>query len=167
GADVDSRLTSRGFDVGFVLAARVLPSAGATRGLFSLILSSLFPSSFTYVLLQHFGLLTGARGKVVMRVAVADRAGNDGSDGGSCGKLLGIVVCGADLPVWESAGGWFSCWRLKKSTSRDVDVDLFREEVGYKRHDPCRRVWVNGQSATVYLLLAAVDAAVYCLLGDM
>ncbi|MQL68438.1 hypothetical protein Taro_000723 [Colocasia esculenta] len=63
---------------------------GATRGLFSLILSSLFPSSFTYVLLQHFRLLTGARGKVVMHVAVADRAGNDGSHGGSCEKLLRV-----------------------------------------------------------------------------
>ncbi|MQM22290.1 hypothetical protein Taro_055340, partial [Colocasia esculenta] len=38
----------------------------------------------------HFRLLTGARGKVVMRVAVADQAGNDGSDGGSCEKLLGV-----------------------------------------------------------------------------
>ncbi|MQM15920.1 hypothetical protein Taro_048872 [Colocasia esculenta] len=76
--------------VGFVLAARVLPLVGATRGLFSLILSSLFPSSFTYVLLQHFQLLTGARGKVVKRVAVVDRAGNDRSNGGSCEKLLGV-----------------------------------------------------------------------------
>ncbi|MQM07999.1 hypothetical protein Taro_040849, partial [Colocasia esculenta] len=42
----------------------------------------------------HFQLLTGARGKIVMRVAVADRAGNDGSDGGSCEKLLGVFMCG-------------------------------------------------------------------------
>ncbi|MQM23124.1 hypothetical protein Taro_056187, partial [Colocasia esculenta] len=83
-----------------------------------------------------------------MRVAVADRAGNDGSGGGSCGKLLGVQresrlwFVGQICPVWESAGGWFSCWRLKKSTSRDVDVDLFREE------------------------LAAIDAAVYLQMGS-
>ncbi|MQM08264.1 hypothetical protein Taro_041120, partial [Colocasia esculenta] len=89
---------------------------GATRGLFSLILSSLFPSSFTYVLLQHFRLLTGARGKVVMRMAVADRAGNDGSDGGSCEKLLGVFVCGfrgcgaLSLRCWSclaTVSAWF------------------------------------------------------------
>ncbi|MQL72249.1 hypothetical protein Taro_004575 [Colocasia esculenta] len=79
---------------------------------------------------------------------------------------------------YSGAGGWFSCWRLKKSTSRDVDVDLFREEVGYKRHDPLppslgkrptcdRLLFLDVWSVAVYLLLAAVDAAVYCLLGDI
>ncbi|MQL87215.1 hypothetical protein Taro_019749 [Colocasia esculenta] len=64
GADVDSGLTSRW------LASALCWRQGCCRR-------------------QHFWLLTGARGKVVMRVAVADRAGNDGSDGGSCEKLLG------------------------------------------------------------------------------
>ncbi|MQL82415.1 hypothetical protein Taro_014868, partial [Colocasia esculenta] len=67
-----------------------------------------------------------------MRVAVADRAGNDGSDCGSCEKLLGVRR-ESRIELWEGffsmpVGDWFSCWRLKKSTSRDVDVDLFREE---------------------------------------
>ncbi|MQL99616.1 hypothetical protein Taro_032343, partial [Colocasia esculenta] len=74
-----------------------------------------------------------------MHVAVADRAGNDRSDSGSCEKLLGV---------------------------------------GYKRHDPLppslgkrptcdRLLFLDVWSVAVYLLLAAVDAAVYCLLGDM
>ncbi|MQM02012.1 hypothetical protein Taro_034772, partial [Colocasia esculenta] len=41
---------------------------------------------------------------------------------------LFCVVCGDALVGVSTAGSWFSCWRLKKSTSRDVDVDLFREE---------------------------------------
>ncbi|MQL96327.1 hypothetical protein Taro_029003 [Colocasia esculenta] len=41
----------------------------------------------------------GARGKVVMRVAVADRAGNDGSDGGSCEKLLGLFRGELDVEI--------------------------------------------------------------------
>ncbi|MQM12517.1 hypothetical protein Taro_045435, partial [Colocasia esculenta] len=40
--------------------------------------------------LAHFRLPTGARGEIVVRVAVTDRAGIDGSDGGSCEKLLGV-----------------------------------------------------------------------------
>ncbi|MQL74136.1 hypothetical protein Taro_006490 [Colocasia esculenta] len=66
GVDVDSGLTSRW------LASALCWRQGCCRR-------------------QHFRLLTGARGKVVMRVAVADRAGNDGSDGGSCEKLLGDI----------------------------------------------------------------------------
>ncbi|MQL70426.1 hypothetical protein Taro_002724 [Colocasia esculenta] len=90
---------------------------GATRGLFSLILPSLFPSSFTYVLLQHFRLLTGARGKVVMRVAVADRVGNDRSDGGSCEKLLGVrrelrCSCAAFEAVEPCRSGAGLAWLL-------------------------------------------------------
>ncbi|MQL84157.1 hypothetical protein Taro_016663 [Colocasia esculenta] len=33
---------------------------------------------------------TGARGKAVMRIVAADRAGNDGLEGGVGGKLLGV-----------------------------------------------------------------------------
>ncbi|MQM17805.1 hypothetical protein Taro_050783 [Colocasia esculenta] len=57
-------------------------------------------------------------------------------DSGLTSRWLASTVC------WRQASGsWFSCWRLKKSTSRDVDVDLFREEV-------------NG-------VIPSVDAAVY------
>ncbi|MQL98233.1 hypothetical protein Taro_030941 [Colocasia esculenta] len=44
----------------------------------------------------------------------------------SAGFDVGFVLAARVLP--SEAGGWFSCWRLKKSTSRDVDVDLFKEE---------------------------------------
>ncbi|MQL77288.1 hypothetical protein Taro_009689 [Colocasia esculenta] len=95
-----------------------------------------------------------------------------------CQLLVGfVVVCGV-----ESAGGWFSCWRLKKSMSRDVDVDLFMEEclcdveparfqfshcapegVAYYAIGSCvlYRLWVRGQLACVeelrYSVLALLD----------
>ncbi|MQM22444.1 hypothetical protein Taro_055496 [Colocasia esculenta] len=52
--------------------------------------SSLFPSTFTLVLLHYFRRLTGARGEIVVPVAVTGRAEIDGSGGSSCGKLLGV-----------------------------------------------------------------------------
>ncbi|MQM01994.1 hypothetical protein Taro_034754, partial [Colocasia esculenta] len=95
----------------------------------------------------------GACGEIVVRVAMTGRAGIDGSGGSSCAKLVGVRresrgvfpyiglwFVGRICPVWESAGGWFSSWRLKKSTSRDVDVDLFREEGRTRRRDLCRQV---------------------------
>ncbi|MQL80977.1 hypothetical protein Taro_013430, partial [Colocasia esculenta] len=67
--------------------------------------------------------LMGARGKTLVREAELDRAENSGSGGNFCEEAskgsTRIEVC------W----GWFSCWRLKKSTSWDDDVDLFREEL--------------------------------------
>ncbi|MQL89866.1 hypothetical protein Taro_022456 [Colocasia esculenta] len=39
---------------------------------------------------------------------------------------VGFVLAARVLP--SVVGDWFNCWRLKKSTSRNVDVDLFREE---------------------------------------
>ncbi|MQL75469.1 hypothetical protein Taro_007839, partial [Colocasia esculenta] len=65
----------------------------------------------------HFRLLTGARGKVVMCVAVVDRAGNDGSDGGSCKKLLGVgresrCSCAAFEAVEPCLSGAGLAWLL-------------------------------------------------------
>ncbi|MQM09659.1 hypothetical protein Taro_042536 [Colocasia esculenta] len=100
----------------------------------------------------------GARGKIVVRVAMSGRAGIDGSGGDSWGKLLGIC------PVWESARSWFSCWRLKKSTSRDVDVDLFREEGRTRRRDLCRQVLQESMLPST-VCLATCDAVVYFLVG--
>ncbi|MQL83960.1 hypothetical protein Taro_016455 [Colocasia esculenta] len=113
-ADVDSRLTSRVVDVDCVFAARVLPltgvwrpsmllpvvgssllwrwnlATGATRAPFFPSFLPLLPSNFTLVLLHHFRRPTGARGEVVVHVAVTDQARNDGLDGGSRRKLLEI-----------------------------------------------------------------------------
>ncbi|MQM00394.1 hypothetical protein Taro_033127 [Colocasia esculenta] len=106
GADVDSGLTSRWLNLaacdvdvkcwrfswrqeGLTSTDQCAVFRGNPRAILPHPLLS-FSLLFPYVLLQHFRLLMGARGKVVMRVAVADRAGNDGSDGGSCEKLLGV-----------------------------------------------------------------------------
>ena len=63
---------------------------GVTRAFFfpHFLLSS--SPTFTFMPLHYFRRLTGARGKAVMRAAVADQTGNDGLKGGIRGKLLGF-----------------------------------------------------------------------------
>ncbi|MQL78129.1 hypothetical protein Taro_010560 [Colocasia esculenta] len=76
---------NRALDINSGLASR-----WATRAFF---FPHLLPSSSltcTLVPLDYFRRSTGARGKAVMRAAVADQAGNDGLEGGIRGKLLGI-----------------------------------------------------------------------------
>ncbi|MQM23449.1 hypothetical protein Taro_056513 [Colocasia esculenta] len=102
------------------------------------------------VQLAHFRLLTRACGKVVMRVAEADRAGIDGSDGDSCEKLLG---------VWCESRG-----------ELDDEICAIRF---FRRLECCRLPFVSGSRCCRLLFawrhvmlsftswLVAVDAVVY------
>ncbi|MQL97171.1 hypothetical protein Taro_029859 [Colocasia esculenta] len=68
---------------------------------------------------------------------------------------------GRICPVWESTEGWFSCWRLKKSTSRDVDVDLFREEFAWRYVMLSFTSWLAAVDAAVYLQLCSQHAVCF------
>ncbi|MQM05337.1 hypothetical protein Taro_038150, partial [Colocasia esculenta] len=66
----------------------------------------------------HFRLPTGARGEIVICMAMADRAGYGGSDGGSRRKLLGVrreSRATLRLDDWHVGG--------PQLVSRDVECD--------------------------------------------
>ncbi|MQM06608.1 hypothetical protein Taro_039434 [Colocasia esculenta] len=115
----------------------------------SLVIHLVTVRSIGFLVLGHVLLTlrpTEARGELVVHMAVADRAG--------------IELWGGFFSM--TAEGWFSCWMLKKSTSRDVDVDLFREECA-----PEGVAYYATGSCVLYRLCscAAFEAVEPCLSG--
>ncbi|MQL97757.1 hypothetical protein Taro_030455, partial [Colocasia esculenta] len=124
----------------------------------------------------HFRLLTGARGKVVMCVAVADRAGIDGSDSGSCEKLLGVrrelratlrlddwSVGGPQLVSWDIECDSILCVLLVVVLSRAVEPARFQ----FSQCAPEGVAYYATGSCVLYRLCscAAFEAVEPCLSG--
>ncbi|MQL73039.1 hypothetical protein Taro_005381 [Colocasia esculenta] len=87
--------------------------------------------------------------------------GGDGSGGKRqfgwrvfAGSLWGFGA-NRELPIGGSTCDWFSCWKLKKLTSRDVDVKLFRGVAAYSV--------LATVDVVVYLGLTTCGVAVYFL----
>ncbi|MQL83872.1 hypothetical protein Taro_016358 [Colocasia esculenta] len=95
-----------------------------TRALFSFLFFLSSSPTFTLELLREFWWSTGARGKAVVRVVAADRAGNDGLERGVRGTFLGFRH---DSRFFGSLIAFLSNWAMRFLCEPSHDFVVFRQ----------------------------------------